>query len=280
MTHKQKSTANYLIFAPLIILTLIFFLLPIYWMTVTSFKPNLEIFRYPPTWVPEAFTAEHYREVFETAALLKYFWNNIVVSLGVTGLSMVISAMAGYSLSRFRSAAGKAVHTGLLSTQMFPVVGILLSLYLSFRALHLLNTRLALILAISAMAVPYSTTLIKSFFDSIPFSLDESARIEGCSRLGVLGRIILPLAKPGLLSIGLFAFMQGWDDFTFAVTLITKDTVRTLSSGITMRFLGETSFDMGLVSAVSMMGSLPMFLLIVFFQRFLVKNLTAGAVKG
>jgi multiple sugar transport system permease protein len=163
---------------------------------------------------------------------------------------------------------------------MFPIVGLILALYMIFRNMGLINTSTSLILSLAAVTIPFSTILIKGFFDDIPRSLEEAARIDGCSRFRTLISIIMPLAKPGMLAIGLFTFMQAWDDFLFAITFILTDAKRTLSAGIAMKFLGEVSYDWGMVTSVSVSGVLPMFLLIFLFQRHMVAGLTAGAVKG
>ena len=257
-----------------------FLLFPLYWLIVTSLKTNMEIYRFPPQFFPWSFTLANYREIFQDNSVINYLVNNITVSAGTTLLTLVTASLAGYSLSRYPSIFGSVVRTALLSTQMFPIVGLILALYVIFRNMNLINTRWSLILSLSAVTIPFSTILIKGFFDDISRSLEEAARIDGCSRLRILITIIVPLSKPGLLAIGLFTFMQAWDDFLFAITFILSDPKRTLSAGIAMKFLGEVSYDWAMVTAVSVAGVVPMFILIFIFQRNMVAGLTAGAVKG
>ena len=259
---------------------LLLLLFPIYWMIITSFKENMSIYRIPPQWVPLQASLSTYREVFANNAFIVYFKNNFVVSVGATLLTMFASVFAGYSLSRFPNRFSGVFSMGLLSTQMFPVIGIIIALYIFFKGLRLYNTRLALILALSASAIPFCTMLIKGFFDDIPRSLEESARIDGAGSTRILLQIVMPLTKPGLLSIGLYTFMQAWDDFLYAITLIVSDRNRTLSAGISLRYLGEVSYDWAQVTTVSVIGTLPMFLLIFFFQKYMIQGLTAGGVKG
>ncbi len=277
---KPRIRPKTILTTAIIILLGIFLLFPIYWILVTSFKDNMDIYRFPPQFIPVNFTLENYRGIFEDNSVLRYLMNNMLVSAGTTGLTLIVASLAGYSLSRYSTPFGNFVKTSLLSTQMFPIVGLLLALYLIFRNMNLINTRFSLILSLSAVTIPFSTILIKGFFDDISRSLDEAARIDGCSRLRTLVSIILPLAKPGMLAIGLYTFMQAWDDFLFAITFILGDEKRTLSAGIAMRFLGEVSYDWGMVTTVSVAGVLPMFILIFLFQRYMVAGLTAGAVKG
>ena len=277
---KTRIRPKTILTTAIIILLGIFLLFPIYWILVTSFKDNMDIYRFPPQFIPVNFTLENYRGIFEDNSVLRYLMNNMLVSAGTTGLTLIVASLAGYSLSRYSTPFGNFVKTSLLSTQMFPIVGLLLALYLIFRNMNLINTRFSLILSLSAVTIPFSTILIKGFFDDISRSLDEAARIDGCSRIRTLVSIILPLAKPGMLAIGLYTFMQAWDDFLFAITFILGDEKRTLSAGIAMRFLGEVSYDWGMVTTVSVAGVLPMFILIFLFQRYMVAGLTAGAVKG
>ncbi len=258
----------------------LFLLFPIYWMIVTSFKSNLDIYRFPPQFLPLNFTLENYAGIFNDNSVVVYLNNNLLVSIGTTLLTLTAASLAGYSLSRYSTRFGEFVKTALLSTQMFPIVGLILALYMIFRNMNLINTRLSLMLSMSAVTIPFSVILIKGFFDDISRSLEEAARIDGCSRFRTFFAIILPLAKPGLLAIGLYTFMQAWDDFLFAITFILSDEKRTLSAGIAMKFLGEVSYDWGRVTTVSVCGVLPMFILIFLFQRYMVAGLTAGAVKG
>lgn len=277
---KKKMNLTDLLSTAAVVMLGLFLLFPIYWMIVTSFKTNMDIYRFPPQFLPVSFTGENYLNVFKDNSVILYLYNNIFVSLGTTLLTLAAASLAGYSLSRYSTPFGEVVKTALLSTQMFPIVGLILALYMIFRNMNLINTRFSLMLSLSAVTIPFCVILIKGFFDDISMSLEEAARIDGCSRIRTFFSIILPLAKPGLLAIGLYTFMQAWDDFLFAITFILTDDKRTLSAGIAMKFLGEVSYDWARVTTVSVCGVLPMFILIFIFQRYMVAGLTAGAVKG
>lgn len=264
-----------------VLLTLMIFLLfPVYWMLITSLKTNMVIYKVPPEWFPSAPTLESYVNLFNGSHFIGYYLNNFKVSFLTTGLTIILAVLAGYTLSRFRFKGNKFLMVALLSTQMFPVVGILIALYTLFRTFHLLNTTMGLVLALTAMSLPFCIWLIKGFFDDIPFSLEEAASIDGCGRTGILYRIVLPLSKPGLLAIGIYTFLQAWDDFVLCITLITKDSLRTLSTGIALKYLGELSYDWATVMTISVIATVPLLLLFIFFQRYMIQGLTAGGVKG
>lgn len=257
-----------------------FLLFPLYWMFVSSFKTNLSLYRIPPEFIPSKPIIDNYQEIFRSREFLTYFSNNFLISGLTTFLTMGSSVFAGWALSRMRSRKADLICVGLLSTQIFPVVGLIISLYIFFLSFGLLDTRLGLTLALSATAIPFSTWLLKGFFDGIPRSLEEAAEIDGCGRVRILFDIILPLSKAGLVAIGIYTFMVAWDDFLYCLTLIMNDGLRTLSVGISMRYLGEVSYDWAQVTTVSVVGSVPMYLLFLFFQRYMIQGLTAGAVKG
>jgi len=255
-------------------------LFPLYWMFVTSVKPNIQIYKVPPQIVPLKLYLGHYRDVLSSIHFLQYLWNNFFVSAMTTALGLFTATLAGYSFSRYPSKITTVISFGLLSTQMFPVIGIVIALYALYLGLGLLDTHTGLIFALVASVIPFATWMLKGFFDEMPKSIEESARVDGAGRFTILWRIAVPLAKPGLLAAGLYSFMLAWDDFLFALTLIRTDALRTLSVGISLRYLGEVAYDWGQVTTVSVFGTVPMFILFFIFQKYLVEGLTAGAVKG
>jgi multiple sugar transport system permease protein len=255
-------------------------LFPLYWMFVTSVKPNIEIYKVPPLLIPDGIYTGHYEAVLSTVHFLTYLWNNFFVAAMTTVIGLFSATIAGYAFSRYSSPLAVLISFGLLSTQMFPVIGIVIALYALYLQLGILNTHTGLILALVASVVPFATWMLKGFFDEMPRSIEESARVDGAGRLTVLFRIAIPLATPGLFAAGIYSFMLAWDDFLFALTLIRTDALRTLSVGISLRYLGEVAYDWGQVTTVSVFGTVPMFILFFIFQQYLVEGLTAGAVKG
>jgi multiple sugar transport system permease protein len=168
---------------------------------------------------------------------------------------------------------------GILSTQMFPGIVLLLSLYMIYRKLGLLNTYLALILACTTKALPLGIWMLKGFFDTIPKSIEEAAYIDGAGKLQTLYRIIVPLIKPGIIAVSIYAFMVTWDDFIYALTLINRAEKRTLPAGIAMAFLGEYGYDWARVMAAAVAASIPILVIFIFLQKYMIAGLTAGAVK-
>jgi len=195
-------------------------------------------------------------------------------------ISTFIALVSGYALSRFHFKWNKWILAALMSSQMFPVVSRMISLYGLLGKVNLINTRTGLILAVVAAQVPFCVMLMSSFYDSIPRELEEAATVDGAKRFQSLFKVIIPLVKPGIVAVGIYSFLMTWDDYLHAATLIQTDSLRTLSVGIALRYLGELSYDWSLVNAISVVGALPMVLLFVFFQKYMVKGLVAGAVKG
>ena len=260
---------------------LLFLLFPIYWMLATSFKNNMEAYMYPPTFFPNETTVDAYISLFTVNnQFFVYYVNNFIVS-GITAILCTLFAVfTGYALARFHFKWTVIMSGILLSTQMFPIVSRMISLYSLMSKVHLINTMPGLILAISAAQLPFCAMLMSSFFASVPKELEEAAYVDGAGRGTILFKIITPLVKPGMLAVGIYAFLMTWDDYLHAATLIQTDGLRTLSIGIALRYLGELSYDWSLINAISVIGTIPMVLVFFFFQKYMIKGLVAGAVKG
>lgn len=276
----KKALLN--VFKWAVLLIIMFFLLfPIYWVVLTSFKTNMESYLYPPTFLPKAPTLEGFINLFTNyPEFFIYYKNNIIVSALSTILVCMVALFSGYALSRVRINWNKYVIAFLLFSQMFPVVSRLISLYGLLRDWGLLNTTAGLVLSITAGQLPFSITLMASFFDAVPRDLEEAAFIDGASRFKTMFQVVMPLVVPGLLAVGIYSFLVAWDDYLYASTLIQNDALRTLSTGVTLRYLGELSYDWSLVNSISVVGTLPMVFVFFFFQKYMIKGLTAGAVKG
>ena len=260
---------------------LIFLLFPLYWVLMTSFKTNMEAYRFPPTMVPEAPTLNSYISLFtQDNFFFTYYINNFIVSGFTAAITLVLAVMSGYALPRFKIGWNKWIVAAFMSAQMFPIVSRMISLYDLLGKIHLINTRTGLILALTAAMLPFTITLMASFFDGIPKELEEAAIVDGAGRIQTLFRIIMPLVKSGMVAVGIYAFLMTWDDYLHAVTLIQDDSLRTLSAGVALRYLGELSYDWSKVNTISVVGILPIMLLFFFFQKYMVKGLVAGAVKG
>jgi multiple sugar transport system permease protein len=267
-----------LIYIPIFIL-LVIFLFPIYWMIVSSFKDKGLLMKLPPDLTPIMMTFDNYKDILSSVKYLTYMKNSLIVSLSTVLICMVVSLLASYSLSRFQFPLRKTIMSVILSIQMFPIVAILISLFTFYSKLDLINTYTGLILADTTISLPLAIWMLKSFYDTIPKSLDESACIDGCGRLRTMVQIIIPLIKPGMLAVGIYTFLKSWDDFMFSLVLMTKDMKKTLPVGIAESFLGEYSHDYGGMMTLAVIASLPIIILFILFQKNMIFGLTGGAVK-
>jgi len=257
----------------------LFAALPIIWVVSTSIKPRQEIFSYPPKLIPQSPTLENFVYVLRGTPLPQYFLNSLIVALSTTFLVLLLASLAAYGFSRHTFKGKYAILMVIIGTQMIPGVTNIIPLYLIMNKLHLLNTYLALILIYAAINVPFSIWLLKGFFDSIPFSLDESALIDGCSRLKAFWKVILPLSLPGLSAVAIFTFIASWNEFVLALVLISSQARQTLPLGIYM-FSNTYQVSYHSISAACLIAVIPIVALFVILQDFFVSGLTKGAVKG
>ena len=244
---KKKTYRKIFMYAAILAAT-ICFVFPIYWMLLTSLKPNEAILRLPPQFLPVNATLANYKGILTDGKFLIFYKNNIIVSGITTLVTLTLAVLAAYAFSRYRFKGDKFVMMLFLSTQMFPAMTLLIALYNMYFRLGLLNTYTALVLACSTNALPMSVWILKGFFDTISKSLEEAAYIDGCSRGRTLVQVILPLVKPGILAVGLYSFLISWEDFLWGLTLVNKTEMRTLASGIAMTYLGEYNYDWRLTS--------------------------------
>lgn len=277
-TIWRGKIGKYLLLAGLLTLALS----PVYWMFVSSFRQNSDLTKLPPKFLPFDVGAslENYGRILANPRYLTYYQNSLIVAFGTVTVCLVVAVMAGYVLSRYNFPGKILLQTGILSVQMFPLVAILISLFTFYSDMKLTNTYQGLILADTSIALPFSIWFMKSFFDTIPSSLDEAATIDGCGRFRTLFQIIVPLSRPGLLAVGIYTFLLSWDDFIFSLTLMSKDELRTLPVGIANSFAGELLFDWSGMMTISVVASVPVLLLFIFLQRYMIAGLTQGSVKG
>ncbi|MFH5181344.1 carbohydrate ABC transporter permease [Paenibacillus sp. TAB 01] len=262
-----------------VVLYLVFLMFPLYWMSITAFKDNSVLFRIPPEWFPSHPVFTHFVKLLSDGAFVVFYKNSLIVSFGTTVLTLLVATLAGYGFSRFQFKFKELMLFSILSTQMLPVISLLIALYSIYNTYGLLNTRTGLTVALTTASLPFSIWMIKVFFDSIPISLEEAAKIDGVSRFGILFRIVLPLSKPGVFAVGVYTFILSWDDFLYSLTLINDDQLRTLNPGIAIRYMGEVSYDWANIMTICLTATIPIVLLFLFFQKYMVSGLTAGSVK-
>ncbi len=255
------------------------FLFPVYWMFVTSLQSNSELMKLPPKWIPFNIDLSSYVDILKSSVFLTFYKNTFLVAAGATVMCIIVSIFAGYALSRFRFKGSNLMALLLLSAQMFPTVTLVIGLYSQYQKMNLLNTLFVLVLAAASTALPFSVMLMRTFFNSISRELEEAAEIDGASRFRVLFTVIVPLSKPGIMAIAIYTFLIAWDDFLFGLTLVSDLDKRTLSPGLSLTFLGEYSYNWSGATAAAVTATLPLLIAFLFLQRYMVEGLTAGGVK-
>jgi multiple sugar transport system permease protein len=262
----------------LALLCIVITIFPIVWMVFASIRPTQETLSIPLVWLPREIRLDAYVLLLSDPRQLRYFINTYVIALSTAGLSIVLGSLAAYGLSRFRIRGGQAFLLVILSLQMLPAVSVIIPFFNMAQALRIHNTYLALIIANAAFALPISIWMLKNYIDSIPVELEEAAMVDGCSRLQVLGRIVLPLALPGLIGTAAFAFLAAWGEFIFAVVLTSGPSVAPLTIAIS-QFFGQFGRDWNEIMALNVMATIPLLVIFIFLQRWVVQGMTAGAVK-
>ncbi len=254
-------------------------LFPLLWMVSTSLKPNDIIINLPPEWVPSKVTASHYTGLVEKPLLWTGIRNGFIVSTSTALVCVILGSLAGYGVSRYPFRYSGLALVGVLATQMFPGVVLLISFYLFMTQLGLLNSYYALILAFSSFGLPFSIWMMKGFFDTLPKELEDAFQVDGGSRLSFIWRIGIPLVLPGVMATFVYTWLISWDEFLFSLTLTNSQEMRTMPTALIMSFVGEFSYKWGEMMAAAVVVSLPVFLMFVFLQRYVVQGLTHGAVK-
>jgi multiple sugar transport system permease protein len=274
---KFPSARAATILAALIVAVNGFF--PALWILFTSLKTETELMRTPITILPAAPTLENYVRVFVDQPIALFMLNSIVVATLSTLLCVFVSALAAYAIVRIKVPYGNLILSLLLAVAMFPLISLMVPLFRVMRDLDLLNTWTALVLPYAVLSMPVCTLVLCAFFQDIPEDLEKAAMIDGCSRLGALWKIIVPLSAPGVFTAAILAFVNAWDEFLLALTLSSRVTSRTLPVGITL-YQGEFAFPWPIISAALVVAIVPICILIAIFQERVVGGLTAGGVKG
>lgn len=269
----------------LAVLMLLWTLFPVYWMLATSLKPDIDVIKKPTDLWPQSVTGQHYGMIFNIVGtnrtpILQFFLNSLITSGATIVLALVMAVMAAYVLSRYSFKLRKGILIGVLVTQMFPLVVLIIPLYILYNRLGLLNTYGGLIFAFVAFTLPFNIWMLKGYMDSVPKELDDAGRIDGCNRLQILTHVIVPVILPGVVAVACFAFLDAWNNLLFPMSLVNKINMKTLPAGMPIMFAGDFKHDWGGMMATSVLVSLPVVIVFVFLQRHMVEGLTAGSVKG
>jgi multiple sugar transport system permease protein len=254
---------------------------PVYWMLTISIKNEVDQFAMPPRWFAFSPTLDHYRDAFFARSFGQYLITSATVATLSTACAVVIGTLAAYGLSRFRLRAGleRKLSMWVLSTRMFPPIVSAVPLFLMMRDLRLLNTLTSLVIVYTAFNLPFVVWMMRGFFQELPREMEEAAMIDGDSRLGALVRVILPLVTPGLAATAVFCLIMSWNEFLLALVLTQTDQAMTLPVGIAGR-VTQYEIKWGVMSAAGVVAMLPILIFAMAVQRYLVRGLSLGAVKG
>ncbi len=278
----RKKSGRKIITVLLVVQVCAFALFPFLWMISTSFKPAEEVYTNTPAFIPDHPTAQGYVEMLTTESstfdFKKWAVNSVVIALMTMVFSMVTATLGGYGISRFRFRGRGALSYIVLTTQVLPGSLLMIPLYIIMGNLQLLDTRLGLVIAYATFSVPFCTWMMKGFFDSIPLSLEEAAKVDGAGRFRCFATVVMPLTVPGLVATGLFAFINGWNEYLFASTFMKSYENWTLPMGIAS-FQGQYTTNWGTLMAGSVLVTIPVVVLFLALQKHLVGGMTAGAVK-
>jgi len=252
---------------------------PALWILLTSLKTETELVSKPITYWPQQATLHNYVQAFTDQPLLRYLANSAAVAVGSTVMSLLVASLAAYAIARLNLKHRQLILTCIVASSMFPLVTLLVPIFETMRAAGLLNTYTALIVPYTVLNLPVCTLVLVGFFQSIPRDLENAAMIDGCTRIGALWRVVVPLAAPGVFTAGILAFVNAWDEFLLALSLNASASMRTLPVGITL-YQGEFTFPWPIISAALIVAIVPIAVLIALFQERVVGGLTQGGLKG
>ncbi|MEZ5592790.1 MAG: carbohydrate ABC transporter permease [Gammaproteobacteria bacterium] len=272
---RQKSLKKAVRFALALLLTA-FFLAPVYWIFITALKSPEEIFAVPAVWFPEQLHFENFTSMF-SAGELKPIFNSLLVATFSTLLALAVGTLAAYSLARYRT-GGRALAVWIISLRMLPPIALAFPLFLFFAMLGWVDTYHGLILLYAAINLPYVIWVMRGFVEDVPLELEESAAIDGASRWQILWYVVFPLVRMGMLATGVFAFIYAMNEFAFAVVL-TRVDVLTFTVKIS-HYFGNQTTSWAWIAGLAVLGSLPVFIAVLVMQRYLVRGMSMGAIKG
>lgn len=276
---RERTTAQRLLQIELPALIIILFALaPYLWMILTSIKPQAELVEWPVRYWPKQATLDHYRELLSRTSFAGNLLNSLIIACGAALLGLAVSIPAGYAFSRFRFRGRRPLMTGFLVINMFPIVLLIIPLFVLMRQFGLIDTYLGVVIGHSTFSIPFAIWMLTSYFSTIPIDLDEAATIDGASRFEAIRHVILPLVAPGVATAGIYIFITSWNEYLFAM-MLSGQNVRTVTVALQL-FIGEFTIQWGLLTAGGVLIAIPVTILFLLVQRRLVGGLTAGAVKS
>ncbi|MDC7804499.1 carbohydrate ABC transporter permease [Microbacterium laevaniformans] len=252
---------------------------PVVWMLSNSFKSNTEIFELPPRLITDTFSLNAYVAIFTNPETMRFFLNSYIVAGAVTVLTLLVAIQAAYAFSRFDFRGKRVLNVIIVSVQAVPPITLLIPYFGLMVGLGLYNTYPGLILTYMVFTLPYAIIMMTGYFNTLPRELDEAVRVDGAGSMTALWRVLVPISVPGIVSVGIYTFMIAWNEYLFALTLTRTIDMRTVPIGIQL-LMGQHSYEWNQIMAMSVLGSIPVLILFLFFQRFFISGLTAGSVKS
>lgn len=277
MEERKTLSRIFLIELPVLVI-LIFALAPFVWMLLTSVKPNQDLSLFPVRYWPSVFTLAHFDMLLQRTSFAHNWFNSLLIATGAVLVGLSVSIPAAYAFSRFKFKGRNFFLTGFLVINMFPIVLLIIPLFVLMRHLGLIDTFIGVIIGHSTFSIPFSIWMLVSYFNAIPQDLDEAAMIDGASRLQTIRLVVLPLITPGVVTTAIYVFITSWNEYLFAM-MLSGDKVRPVTVALQL-FIGEFTVQWGLLTAGGALIALPVTLLFLFIQKRLVGGLTAGAVKS
>ncbi|PNR92510.1 sugar ABC transporter permease [Petrotoga sp. 9PWA.NaAc.5.4] len=260
------------------IVLVLFSIFPILWLLLTSLKPTSEIYSWPIKYFPSKPTFQNYINLLQRGDFGRYFLNSVIVSGSATILILITGTLAAYSFARINFKGKRTLMMIILALLLFPSVAVVPPLFLIFRNLGLINTYISLILGHTALYLPLAIWILTNYFRTLPRNIEDSALIDGCTPIQMIFRILLPMSLPGLVAAGLITFVFSWNEFLLSLVLLSKNEMRTVVVGISL-YPGEYSFPWELISSAIILAIIPIILLTLLFQKYIISGLTAGATK-
>jgi multiple sugar transport system permease protein len=266
---------------------LLFIFFPVLWLFSASLSTQVELFTVPPHWVPEHPTLQNYLDIIfpgqAASSVPRTFGvalvNSIKIASAVTLICIILGSLAAYALVRIPFKFNRPIQIGILGTRMIPEISLIIPLFIFASRLHLINKPIVLIITYMSFALPYAIWMMAAFFQTVPIELEDAARLDGCSRLGILFRVVMPISVPGLISTTMFVFLVAWDEFFYALIFTSTLAAKTAPVAIA-EFIGRFAVNINGMMAGGILAAVPPVLLALIFQRYIVSGLTAGAVKG
>lgn len=277
--NKKGKKEFLLCLVSVVILCLLLF--PLFWIFITSLKTEKEIFQIPPTFYPHVLNTKSYAAQVGNGDfnMFRSFANSLIISAGAMVIAVILSVPASYAVARYRFKGRNGMLLCFLVTQMLPVSVLLTPMFIMFKGMLIYNTRLSAILSDATLGIPFSVLILKNYFASVPRDLEEAAYIDGCTRFLAFLRILLPVAKPGVVVCAIFSFLYGWGDLAYGMTFILDQKKRPITAGI-FNFMGQYGTKWSYLTAFAIVTIIPVALIFLFMQKYIISGMTSGAVKG